>query len=54
VDNSPLGSPQTTSGTSSSVNWNTRRYSKTTHTLSVQVQDADGHVGTNSESVTVH
>jgi hypothetical protein len=54
VDNSPLGSPQTTSGTSSSVNWNTRRYSKkTSHTLSVQVQDADGHVGTKSESVTV-
>ena len=35
VDKSPLGSPQTTSGTSSSVNWNTRSYSKTSHTLSV-------------------
>jgi hypothetical protein len=54
VDNSPLGNPQTTSGTSSSVNWNTKRYSHTSHTLSVQVQDADGHVGTASESVTVH
>jgi hypothetical protein len=54
VDNSPLGNPQTTSGTSSIVNWNTKRYSHASHTLSVQVQDADGHVGTASESVTVH
>jgi cellulose 1,4-beta-cellobiosidase len=53
VDNSPLGSPLTTTGTSSFVNWNTRRYSKGPHILSVQVQDAVGDVGTASESVTV-
>jgi hypothetical protein len=53
VDTTVLGT-QTTSGTSSSTTWNTKQVSKGSHTLSVQVQDADGHVGTASESVTVH
>jgi hypothetical protein len=53
VDTTVLGT-QTTSGTSSSVTWNTKQASKGSHNLSVQVKDEDGHAGTASESVTVH
>jgi Domain of unknown function (DUF1929)/Glyoxal oxidase N-terminus/Bacterial Ig domain/PKD domain len=47
-------STQKVSGNGANLTWNTQQASKGAHTLSVKVQDEDGHLGSTTESVTVY